>query len=242
MSFGAALDRQIEFQKRTGFQAKYVVSYDRIVDEVITKDGVRKKVRVDGRRARRYVDETIDAAQYLTEHRDEVAPSRLILSCQGVSPPQYARCMKEVLYLSDRADVIGFGGQCIIGQRPGLTKDFFRVLEDALPKIRSKGIRRIHIFGVGTFPVLVRVQALCWKAGVVPSYDTSALEVNATWGKFAVPPQPGDWLPSLHVSRVFGRKDKFKLFHPRDVAMANIELAIQFWEKIDKMYPLRTDV
>lgn len=241
-TFGDALERQLEFQEHVGFQARYVVSYDRIVDEVITKDGVRTKVRVDGRRARKYVDETIDAAQFLTEHRDEVSPSRLILSCQGVSSQQYGRCVKEILYLAEREDVIGFGGQCIIGQRPGLTRDYFKVLEAALPKVRRKGIRRIHIFGVGTFPVLVRTQALCWKWGVVPSYDTSALEINARWGKVAVPPQPGDWLPSLHVTRVFDQKDKFELFHPRDIAMANIWFAVNFWKKIDEMYPLRKDV
>lgn len=241
-TFGQALQRQLDFQKRVGFEAKYIVSYDRIVDEVVTSGGTRVKTRVDGRRARRYVDETIDAAQFLTEHRKDVKPSRLVLSCQGVSPRQYERCIREVLYHAETPDVIGFGGQCIIGQRPGLTKDYFTVLEDALPRIRRKGIRRIHIFGVGTFPVLVRTQALCWKYGVVPSYDTSALEVNATWGKVAVPPQPGDWLPSLHVTRIFGREDKFQLFHPRDLAMMNIRLAVRFWEEVDEMYPLRTDV
>lgn len=242
LSFDEALQRQLNFEGRVGFRSKYLVSYDRIVDETFNEDGRRVKLRVDGRTARKYVDQTIDAAKHLADQRKELKPRRLVLSNQGVSPGQYTRCVREVLSFSENEDVIGLGGQCIVGQRPGYTKDYFEVLKNILPMIRRKGIRRLHIFGLGTFPVLVKTQALCWKFGVVPSYDTSALEVNARWGKVVAPPNVGDWLPTLHVTRVFGEEDKFELFHPRDLALLNIRIATRFWEEIDKMYPLRKDV
>lgn len=242
LSFDAALQRQLNFEERVGFRSKYLVSYDRIVDETFNEDGRRVKLRVDGRTARKYVDQTIDAAKHLADQRHELKPRRLVLSNQGVSPGQYTRCVKEVLTFSERGDVIGLGGQCIVGQRPGYSRDYFAVLKNILPMIRRRGIRRLHVFGLGTFPVLVKTQALCWKFGVVPSYDTSALEINARWGKVVAPPNVGDWLPTLHVTRVFGEEDKFDLFHPRDLALLNIRIATRFWEEIDKMYPLRTEV
>jgi hypothetical protein len=242
LSFDGALQRQLTFEQRVGFQSKYIVSYDRIVDETFNEDGKRVKLRVDGRTARKYVDETVDAAKHLADQRRELKPRRLVLSNQGVSPGQYSRCVKEVLSFSEKNDVIGLGGQCIIGQRPGLTADYFEVLRNILPLIHRKGIRRLHVFGVGTFPVLVKTQALCSKFGIVPSYDTSALEINARWGKITVPPNVQDWLPTLHVTRVFGLEDKFELFHPRDLALLNIRIATNFWEEIDKMYPLRTNL
>lgn len=242
LTFSEALDRQLAFEARVGFQSKYIVSYDRIVDETFNEDGRRVKLRVDGRTARKYVDQTIDAAKHLADQRRVLRPRRLVLSNQGVSPGQYTRCVEEVLSFAEKADVIGLGGQCIIGQRPGLTKDYFAVLANVLPMMHRRGIRRLHVFGVGTFPVLVKTQALCWKYGVVPSYDTSALEVNARWGKVVVPPNVGDWLPTLHVTRVFGQEDRFDLFHPCDLALLNIRLATHFWEEIDKMYPLRKDI
>ena len=242
LTFENALQRQLAFEERVGFQSKYIVSYDRIVDETFNEDGKRLKLRVDGRTAKKYVDQTIDAAKHLADRRKELRPRRLVLSNQGVSPSQYTRCVKEVLSFSEKGDVIGMGGQCIIGQRPGLTKEYFDVLASILPMLRRKQIRRLHIFGMGTFPVLIKTQALCSKYGVVPSYDTSALEINARWGKFAVPGNPTDWIPSLHVTRVFGIEDKFDIFHPCDVAMFNIRLATHFWREIDKMYPLRADL
>ncbi len=241
LTFEKALERQLAFEDRVGFRSKYIVSYDRIVDETFNKDGKRVKIRVDGRTARKYVEQTIDAAKHLADRRGELRPRRLVLSNQGVSPGQYARCVRETLSFSEKEDVIGMGGQCIIGQRPGLTKDYFQTLKNILPMLRRKRIRRLHIFGMGTFPVLIKTQALCSKFGIVPSYDTSALEINARWGKFAVPANASEWLPSLHVTRVFGIEDKFDIFHPCDVAMFNIRLATHFWKEIDKMYPLRRD-
>ena len=78
LSFKDALQRQRDFEYRVGFCSKYIVSYDRIVDEAVTTDGVRKKTRVDGRTARKYVDETIDAAKHLADNREDLTPRRLV--------------------------------------------------------------------------------------------------------------------------------------------------------------------
>lgn len=96
LTFEGALDRQLAFENRVGFTSKYIVSYDRIVDETFNEDGKRVKSRVDGRTARRYVDQTVDAAKFLADHRKELKPRRLVLSNQGVSAGQYTRCVREV--------------------------------------------------------------------------------------------------------------------------------------------------
>jgi hypothetical protein len=234
-----ALERQLRFEGRVGFRSSYLVSYDRIVDERITVDGQRRKKRVGSQTAQKYVDETIDAAQYLSEQRKALRPRRLVLSNQGVTSPQYVGCVKEVVRFAEKGDVIGLGGFCIIGQVPRLIAGYFRVLQQVLPVLERHHIRRLHLFGVGTFRVLIKTQALCHKYGIEPSYDTSALEFNAAFGKAFVPDTMGEGPRGVHVTRVFDKKDKFTLYHPRDWALLNIRTVNYFWSELNQLYPIK---
>lgn len=233
-----ALERQLNFEDKVGFFSKYIVSYDRIVDESPTVHGERKKRRVGLSMAEKYVQETIDAAKYLADERDELEPRRLVLSNQGINPDQYIRGLKEVLKFAEPRDVIGLGGFCIIGQIPRYVKDYYAVLERALPLLKVKKIRRLHVFGVGVFKVLIRTHVLCWKYGIIPSYDTSSLELNAVYGRSFQADHEGIGPQGVHLTTVFEKKDKYRLYHPRDWALFNIEQVNNFWEGLNKLYPL----
>ena len=241
LSLQGALDRQLAFEERVGFLSKYLVSYDRIVDESPTVHGERKKRRVGKSTAEKYVEETIDAAKYLADQRDELEPRRLVLSNQGVTPDQYVGGLKEILKFAEPQDVIGLGGFCIIGQIPRFTKDYYDVLERALPLLKAKKVRRLHIFGVGVFKVLIRTHVLCWNHGIIPSYDTSSLELNAIYGRTFQADQEGKGPEGVHLTTVFGKEDKYRLYHPRDWALFNIEQVNNFWEGLNRLYPLPKD-
>lgn len=238
LSYQGALDRQLNFEDKQDFFANYLVSYDRIVDESPTIQGVRKKRRVDEQTADRYVEETINAAKFLADQREDLAPRRLILSNQGVSPDQYIDCIKEVLRFAEPSDVIGLGGFCIIGQVPRFVPDYFEVLQRAIPLIKKKRIRRVHIFGVGVFKLLVKTHVMCSQAGIVPSYDTSSLELNAVFGRTLQPDIHNIGPAGVHLTNVFSKEDKYRLYHPCDWALLNIKVVNQFWKELNKLYPL----
>lgn len=238
LTFQTALSRQLEFEKRVGFTSNYIVSYDHIVDECPTVRGKRKKHRVSFSTAERYVDETIDAAKFLADCRKELEPRRLILSNQGVTPSQYVECVKEILKFSEPVDVIGLGGFCIIGQVPRLINDYFKVIEETLPLLETRKIRRLHIFGVGVFKVLIRTHVLCHRHNVIPSYDTSSMEFNAIFGRAFSPDIMRIGPPGVHLTQVFKRDDKYELYHPRDWAMLNIRMVHMFWDELEKIYPI----
>jgi len=241
LTFHEALDRQLEYEKQVGFVSKFLVSYDRIVDESPTVQGKRLKRRVSKGKSERYVEETINAAKFLSDSRRELKPRRLILSNQGVTPDQYIDCVKEVLRISEPDDVIGLGGFCIIGQVPKFTDDYFQVLKKVLPLAKRNGIRRVHMFGVGVFKVLVKTHVMCQKYGIVPSYDTSSLEFNAVFGKVLSPDVENIGPAGIHLRKVFTKEDKYELYHPRDWAMLNIQMANFFWEKLNDLYPLQDE-
>lgn len=241
LTFERALTRQLDFEERARFESSFIVSYDRIVDESPTVRGVRKKRRVSNDVAERYVTQTIEAAKFLADHRRELEPRRLVLSNQGITPDQYIGCLKEVLRFAEPQDAIGFGGFCIIGQVPRYTSDFEEVLRRSLPLLRKKRIRRIHIFGVGVFKTLIKTHVMCHKAGITPSYDTSSLELNAVYGRVWKPDTSLQGPSGVHLTNVFGPKEKYSLYHPVDWALLNIEMVSLFWDRLNRMFPLPKD-
>lgn len=238
LSSAAALDRQLAYEKKVGFESRFIVSYDRIVDESPTVQGIRRKRRVGRKTSEEYVEETISAAKFLADHRKELRPRRLVLSNQGVTPEQYLGCLKEVLRFSEPKDVIGLGGFCIIGQVPRYTKDYFEVLETVLPRMKRRRIRRVHLFGIGVFKVLIRTHILCHRYGIIPSYDTASLEFNAVFGKAFKPDLLGEGPEGVHMTQVFAKRDKYELYHPRDWAHVNIQTASFFWDQLNGLYPI----
>lgn len=227
LSFSGALTRQLEFEDKQGFRSELIVSYDRLVDEEEGASG-RNKHRVSSQVANAYVEETINAAKFLADQRDDLAPRQLVLSCQGISLDQYVECVKEVLSFATADDAIGLGGFCIIGQKKRLCSQYYAILEQVLPLIKEHGINRLHLFGVGYFPPLVRTHAMCRQYGIQPSYDTSSYEFNGVIGRVFNPLAPG-------VSQVFRKDDKHYLYHPAEIAKMNIRLVANFWAELDRL-------
>lgn len=229
VSIQAALSRQLVFEEKQGFTSELLVSYDRLVDE--SEGTGRNKKRVAHATAKKYVEETIDAAKYLADEREQLNPRRIVLSCQGTTVPQYIGCLKEILKFAEPDDVIGFGGFCIVGQRKSLSDQFFKILGQALPLIHKKQIERVHLFGVGYFPVLVRAHVMCRKAGITASYDTSSYEFNGVLGRVFNPLAPA-------MSPVFMPKDKHSLYHPAEIAKFNIAMVSDFWRRLNEVEPV----
>jgi len=233
LTFAKALQRQLDFEEKVGFTSEMIVSYDRLVDEKYDKQVGQIKKRVSYKTAEKYVEETIEAAKFLVDQRKELKPRKLLLSNQGITVNQYVRCIKEVLRFSEKEDVIGFGGFCIIGLKPKYEPQYYAVLKETLPLIKKKGIKRIHIFGVGKFRPLVKTHLLCKRYGIEPSYDTSSYEVNSVMGSMF---NPYTFLPEDKcLSQVFYKNEKYKGYHPADLALFNIRLVNRFWEEIDKV-------
>lgn len=239
-----ALDRQLQYEIRQGFQSELLVSYDRIVDEASGSSG-RNKKRVSYYTAAKYVEQTIDGAKYLADSRRDLLPRRLVLSCQGVTTPQYLNCVREVASFAEPSDVIGFGGFCIIGQQRSLSKKFLRVVERALPLLKRRRIQRIHFFGVGYFPALVRANALCRKMGIDPSYDTSSYEFNGVMGRVFDPGvgrrEVACYPENVGMATVFPKRDKGTLYDPCQAALLNIRLVQNFWDELNRM-PLASEL
>ena len=231
LTFSGALQRQLDFEERHDLRADMLVSYDRLVDESPGSPG-RSKRRVYHALAEKYVKETIEAAEFLVDQRRDLKPRRLVLSCQGTTAPQYLRCVDEILEMTEPGDVIGFGGFCIVGQHKRLAKQFFSVLEAAVPKLKKHGITAVHFFGVGYFPVLVRAHVLCRAAGIEPSYDTSSYEFNGVLGRVFNP-------LARATPMVFPPPDKKVLYHPADLALLNVRLVTNFWKELNSLYPAK---
>jgi hypothetical protein len=261
LSFEAALDRQLQLEQKEGFVSEMIVSYDRLVDEKNDEQLGRIKQRVSYGDACQYVEETIDAAKFLVDQRNDLKPRELILSNQGVTVRQYVDCVKEILSFSSEQDVIGFGGFCITGRKPSLKKDYYAVLEESLPLVQAKGIRRLHLFGIGSFDILVRTHFLCRSFGIEPSYDTSSYEFRGLFGEVANPSEAvsptgvseemcplcnktvdlAQTLEKMKLTKTFFKEDKYSLYPPVDLALFNIKLVSFFWNELNKVpVPLRT--
>lgn len=225
-----ALRRQLEFERTVtpdGRPAYAIVSYDRLVDEQ-TSDGKQIKSRVTEEEGADYVRETVEAARFLASRRDQLAPRKLILSCQGTTVPQYMDCVRQVLQVAKSGDIIGLGGFCIISRSKDVEAQFYGVIDQAFPAIASAGISRVHIFGVGIMRVLIRAETLARKYGIECSYDTSSYEVNAVFGRVFDP-------AAGQLSRVFEKADKGKAYRPAELAHFNIRMVRAFWDGFAEM-------
>jgi hypothetical protein len=177
--------------------------------------------------------ETIESADFLSKNRKKLGKRKLILSCQGITVPQYLKCLDSILSLSDKRDIIGFGGFCIVSKSPKYERQYCEVLKQAIPKINETGIKRLHIFGLGLFRALVQTDHFTRKYNIDVSYDTSSPELNATFGRVFFPA-----VPSLSV--VYEKSQKKKGYHPADLAMFNVKMMRIFWEEYSKL-PISND-
>ncbi len=232
LTFNDALQRQLDFEDDIGVTSELLVSYDRLVDEKHDESVGRIKKRVSYRTAEKYVDETINAAKFLVDQRKDLNPRKLVLSCQGVTTEQYLDCLKEVLEFAEPCDTIGFGGFCIVGLKPKYEKQYFETLEKGVPLMRKRGFKRLHIFGMGKFKLLVKTHLVCRKYGVEPSYDTSTYEINGIMGRMFNPYE-------YKLTGIFSKDEKYEAYYPTEIALLNIKTINQFWKNLDETYPMQ---
>lgn len=182
-----ALKRQLDCERRCGFVAEKIVSYDRLIDEQLDENGKQVKRRWDVAHADDAVEETVLAAKFLASVRSDLAPRRLVLSCQGVTVDQYVGCAKRILDEIDPSDVFGYGGFCIIGQRrhsisaDGITypAQFIRTVEQTAPLLAEAGVKDAHVFGVLLLDALREATAILRRYGIELSTDSSSVERNS---------------------------------------------------------------
>lgn len=233
LTFQKALQRQLTYEDRIGSISELIVSYDRLVDEKFSKNVGQIKERVKFSTAEKYVQETIDAAKYLADQKSDLKPRIPILSCQGVTIEQYLTCLKEILKIAEPDDVIGFGGFCIVGMKPTKYEaQYLEIINKAGELIKKKGIKRVHIFGLGKFKLLVRTHIIFRNYRIEPSYDTSTYERNGIQGYLFNP-------YDLQLTHVFEKEKKYIDYHPRDSAILNLMTINQFWENLNYFYPIK---
>jgi hypothetical protein len=174
LTYEQALARQIAHAIKYNYadNIEYRVSYDLLIDEKV-QDGVRVKRRWSVDEAIAAVQETIVAAAYLAEHRHDL---NLILSVQGVDAAQYLECAKPVIsYMDTSRDSLGLGGWCIIGTRPKQMMPVFRdTIRAVIPYAASKGVQRVHIFGVIYPMALGELLWMCNQHGIAVSTDSTS--------------------------------------------------------------------
>lgn len=212
------LEHQIEYSGHDGY-AEAIITYDMLtgVDESIKMiNGKERRIKERGNEttASQAVHETIRSARYYNAQVDRIRGS-IAYAAQGASVSQYIDCIRAILPLiRPGQDWLAFGGFCIVGMMPGLKKDFYAVLDIALPLIKYHGIERAHILGVCVADVIVYASALEKAYGVNLSTDSSSVEQNsAIYGKSF---DDGKW------TKLYTKNDKGTAYQPSTWAIENI--------------------
>lgn len=197
LTYEEALTRQLEFERKanvawqivntniqdnqTLLKSYALVSYDELIDEQLNDSGQKIKARWQRLAAEQAVITTINAAYYLANKRDVLAPRRLVLSCQGVDAIQYTECAIEILKVIQPNDIFGLGGWCILGMKQSLINVFWQTLYRVIPLIAASGVKDIHIFGVMWRVPLGGLLWLCDQYGLNLSTDSTKPILDTTW-------------------------------------------------------------
>lgn len=182
LDFQAAYERQHEHAAKFkyGGQVTHVASYDLLIDEK-WEDGHRRKERWAEWAARKAVEETIAAADWIRSHRRDP----MILSVQGVTAQQYLDCVKAVVPMVRDQDVLGLGGWCIIGKMPAQMMPVFReTIRLIVPYAAQAGIRWLHIWGVCYAPALGELLWMCNRHKLKLSTDSSGPQLRPARGEW----------------------------------------------------------
>lgn len=188
LTFKEALQRQERHAEQFGYagQLEGRASYDVLIDEMWPEDehGVygRVKRRWSENQAEEAVEQTIQAARYLHEHRNGVA---CVLSAQGVSARQYLRCAERILPYVQDGDLFGLGGFCITGKQPAQMMPVFReTVYTLLPFLGRERVKRVHIWGVCYAPALAELLWLCDQWNIQLSTDSIGPSVRPAQGRW----------------------------------------------------------
>lgn len=189
LSFQEALRRQETHTKRFGYgeQIEARASYDQLIDEMWREDEtrstwVRAKRRWSETQAEQAVEETVQAAHYLHQHRNGMT---CILSIQGVTARQYLHCAARILPYLREGDLIGLGGWCITGKLPAQMMPVFReTMYQLIHFLGREGVRRVHLWGVCYAPALGELLWLCDQSGLRLSTDSMGPSVRPALGRW----------------------------------------------------------
>ena len=193
LTFQEALMRQEAHAERFGYTDKIEAraSYDLLIDEMWFEDestGLlsRKKARWNENDAELAVKETVAAAKFLNEHRNNIP---CIQSAQGVSAKQYLRCVEQLMPYFQDGDVLGLGGWCILGKIPTLVPSFWQTMALVIPFLAGEGVKRVHIWGCIYRPAIGNLLHLCHEYGLDLSADTAHPCYAPAWGNWGY----GSW-------------------------------------------------
>lgn len=225
LSFHEALKRQETHAQRFGYadQIEARASYDLLIDEMWDEDGTcggmtRTKRRWTETQADLAVQETIQAAAYLSRHRNGLP---CILSAQGVSPQQYRHCAEGILPSLHHGDLLGLGGWCITGKLPGQMLPVFReTMHLIIPFLGKEGITRVHIWGVCYAPALGELLWLCDQLGITLSTDSMGPQVRPTRGRWGY----AEWT-DRHYRRVQADSEREGVVNAWDGSLVRIREA-----------------
>lgn len=189
-----ALQRQLDMENKVGFVSEKIVSYDFIGG----------------------VEETIKGNEFLASKREELKPRQLVLVIQGNTVEEFLYCLTETLKFAQAEDCIGFGGVATAGRNKTIKERLITNFRNSLPLLKQKGIKDIHLFGVGTFKVLKELKNDEFNI----SCDTSSYEVRSVMGN-VIDLDLEKW------DKVFGKEDKLVNYHPCDLTHENMKKAIK---------------
>lgn len=180
-----ALRRQIEHANWRGYadRVTHRASYDWLLDEKWSSTGRRYKCRWSEADAWDACVVTIQAAKFLSAHREGL---HCVLSAQGVTPAQYLKCAQGILPYYQPGDFFGLGGFCVLGLYPWRFLPVFReIIHQLVPFLAQEGVKHIHIWGCVYAPALGELLYLCDQYGITLSTDSvgpSLHPVFNEWG------------------------------------------------------------
>lgn len=211
LTFEEALQRQLDYEQKVGFVSEKIVAYDYMSN----------------------VQETVEGNKFLASKREELKPRQLVLMVQGDTTREYIYCLTEALKIATPEDCIGFGGVALAGKINDLKYKLWDAFKIGLPIIYNKGIKNIHIFGVGTFDVLKGVRSIVETLRTIGidvdqlniSCDTSSFELNSTMGR-VVNLEEEKW------EKIYTKEQKYIDYHPADLTIENSKKALQIINKI----------
>jgi hypothetical protein len=191
LSFEDALQRQERHAEMYHYADKivYRASYDLLVDHRFSRvpgSSRRKIQRIPESSGRVAVERTVQAAQFLNQHRNGY---NLALNVQGATPGQYLQCVEQVVPLLRDSDILGLGGWCVLGRLPSMMGDFLQVLAAIMPVLAREKVQRVHLYGCIYTPAIAALLAMCDAYALSMSLDSAFPSFAPRLGKWGY----GSW-------------------------------------------------
>jgi hypothetical protein len=198
------------------FETVFIYDDPAGVDEAVI-DGKKVKTRGTEESAIGAVQGTLEAARYYATQRHLIR-GRVGWVGQGINAAQYASCVVAMLAFMRPDDVFAFGGFCIWGRMPAqITPLAHGTLRRIIPLVRDiAGIADFHLLGVMYAPAVMWAARTATLLGVSLATDGSGPEQAACIGGRG-------YRDGCQVDLGWTTADKYKEYHPCDLAMQNIK-------------------